>query len=62
MDPTAVTQLQEQVDTPAVRRPSSPWTNPKLVAGAAMVVGVLVLTLLGEPFADTTLARAAAHR
>jgi len=59
MDPTAVTQLQEQVDTPAVRRPSSPWANPKLVTGAAMVVGVLVLTLLGSLFADTTLARAA---
>ena len=59
MDPTTVTQLQEGADTAAARRPSSPWTNPKLLTGAAMVVGVLALTGIGHLLADTTLARAA---
>jgi peptide/nickel transport system permease protein len=61
MDPTAVTQIQEQAQEPDTRRPTSPWANRKLVVGAGMVVGVLVLTLIGRLFWDTTLARAAAH-
>lgn len=65
MDPTAVTQIQERADEPAEatdpagRRPTSPWRNRKLLTGAGMVAGVLVLTLVGRLLWDTTLARAA---
>jgi peptide/nickel transport system permease protein len=59
VDPTTVTQIQEQTDVPTGRRASSPWTNPKLVTGASMVAGVLLLTGIGHAVVDTTLARAA---
>ena len=60
MDPTAVTQTAGTGRHPRSRvAPSSPWPNPKLVTGAAMVVGVLLLSLLGPLVVDTTLARAA---
>ncbi|HVX47459.1 MAG TPA: ABC transporter permease [Mycobacteriales bacterium] len=55
MDPTTVASTQ-----PVIRpRTRSPWLNPKLVTGATMVGLVLVLTLVGRLFYDTTLARAA---
>lgn len=63
MDTTAVSQaqLQDADGNPVVgqRRAASPWRNPKLVTGAAMVATVLVLTLIGRFLWDPTLARAA---
>ncbi|WP_020579229.1 ABC transporter permease [Actinopolymorpha alba] len=41
------------------RQATSPWLNPKLVAGLVMVALVLVLTLIGLILWDVTLARAA---
>src|SRR6266487_2304466 len=49
----------------AVRRASrfnrwdSPWLNPKLLTGAAMILTVVLVGLLGPLFWDATLARAA---
>lgn len=58
MDTSAVTQLPGEAAASVTRR-TSPWANPKLVAGATMVATVLLLTLVGRLFWDTTLARAA---
>lgn len=57
MDTLAVTQAGLEPETP--RQATSPWLNRKLVTGAAMVAGVLVLTLIGRLIWDTALARAA---
>jgi peptide/nickel transport system permease protein len=69
MDPLAVTQsgtrsgtqsgAQAGMEPDLARRTTSPWLNRKLITGAAMVGGVLVLTLIGRLFWDSTLARAA---
>ncbi|HEY8455130.1 MAG TPA: ABC transporter permease [Actinopolymorphaceae bacterium] len=40
-------------------RISSPWANPKLITGAGIVAGILVLTAIGHAVVDTSLARAA---
>ena len=44
---------------PPLKRWDSPWLNPKLLVGFALVLAVLVLTFLGPVFWDVTLARAA---
>jgi peptide/nickel transport system permease protein len=61
MDPLTVTQAGTQagLEPDAPRRTTSPWLNRKLITGAAMVGGVLVLTLIGRLFWDPALARAA---
>lgn len=37
----------------------SPWLNPKLIAGACMVLAVVLMGLIGPLFYDVTMARAA---
>lgn len=58
MDPM-LTQLAEADDAHAPARPTSPWRNRKLIAGAVVVGLVLFGTLLGRLLWDTSLARAA---
>ncbi len=45
--------------TAGLNRWDSPWLNPKLLIGAAMVLGVVIIGLAGPLFWDAKLARAA---
>lgn len=47
------------VPRPRLSRWESPWLNPKLLIGFAMVLGVGLMGVVGSQFWDTTLARVA---
>lgn len=57
MDALTISQGEFEPEQP--KRTTSPWLNRKLIIGAIMVTGVLLVTLLGGFFWDTELSRAA---
>src|SRR5690606_40823326 len=56
---TSVLDQAGPPETAAPPRSAIPWLNRKLIAGSALIGGVLLLTLLGRLFWNTDLALAA---